>query len=125
MQVMAVFLGGMLGAICRYILSNPIHISSAFPFATFLINSSGCFFLAWFLTYASKWRSEVILFVGTGFTGAFTTFSTFTLDNVKLISSGQYIMSMVYIIGSIGIGLTMSGLGSTLAMWQKRRRETC
>ncbi|MGM9988373.1 MAG: fluoride efflux transporter CrcB [Bacillaceae bacterium] len=119
MRFLAVFLGGMIGAICRYYISNEWNSLGAFPLGTFFINILGCFFLTWLLIYATKLNPILILLIGTGFTGSFTTFSTFSLENVKLLTSGAYAMSIMYTFLSIGIGLCMSYLGYLLACRMK------
>jgi len=124
MNYIVIFLGGTIGAICRYALGNFITYSpSKFPVNTFMINMIGCLFLGFFLTYSkNKLRKELILLIGTGFTGAFTTFSTFSLENVKLLENGQLITSFLYVFLSIGIGICLSYLGYLVAVQLLKRK---
>ncbi|MBP0723762.1 fluoride efflux transporter CrcB [Bacillus sp. RG28] len=124
MNYIVIFIGGAIGAICRYTLGNFISYSPGdFPMNTFIINMIGCLFLGFFLTYTKKkFSKELILLIGTGFTGAFTTFSTFSLENVKLIEDGQLITSFLYVFISLGIGICLSYLGYLLAVQILKRK---
>lgn len=82
-------IGGMLGALSRFLLSTWItsKASSRFPFATWIINISGSFCLGILAAYHLKntipeWTW---LLLGTGFLGAFTTFSTFAYETILLL----------------------------------------
>ncbi|UPM55345.1 fluoride efflux transporter CrcB [Gottfriedia acidiceleris] len=113
MNYIFILIGGFFGAILRYMISLSIHpLSNGFPIQTFLINIIGCFFLGFFLPMAKvKLKPEYTLLIGTGFTGAFTTFSTFSLENVILIDEKKLLVSLVYIISSIVIGISLAYLG--------------
>ncbi|GAA0589004.1 fluoride efflux transporter CrcB [Virgibacillus siamensis] len=84
---LAVGIGGMAGAVARYAVSILIVAGSGFPFATLLVNLTGCFLLS-FLFNQSKIKSilsrNVFTALGTGLLGSFTTFSTFTIETIKL-----------------------------------------
>ena len=118
MNVLMVMIGGFFGAISRFLLSEWIHTGSGFSLATFLINLSGCFFLGWFLTFVGqrkKVRAEFTLLIGTGFTGAFTTFSAFSLETLELFEAGHLSMGIIYVLGSTVFGLTLTYAGYRLA----------
>ncbi|WP_053363141.1 fluoride efflux transporter CrcB [Bacillus sp. FJAT-27251] len=112
MNALYIMAGGFVGSICRYVLGEWISVGS-FPFGTLLVNLAGCFFLGWFLTYASKRgtiKAETALMIGTGFTGSFTTFSTFATETAVL--AGESLAeALLYIILSIGMGIVFSFLG--------------
>lgn len=124
MNYLFIFIGGAIGAVCRYSLGNFIIYSpSDFPVNTFIINIIGCFFLGFFLTFTkNKLSKELILLIGTGFTGAFTTFSTFSLENIKLLGNGQLITSFLYMFLSLGIGISLSYVGYFLATQLLKRK---
>ncbi|WZY01133.1 fluoride efflux transporter CrcB [Bacillus sp. FSL W7-1360] len=114
MNIIAVMLGGFFGAICRYMLGEWLHIGEGFPIGTFLVNMSGCFLLGMFLTYeATKVprRDLLVLFVGTGFFGSFTTFSTFSTEVVLLCERGMVGLAIVYILLSVILGVLAAGGG--------------
>ena len=107
--------GGFLGTVLRYGVQLWLEPASAnFPLAVLMINLAGCFFLGWFFTITPvKWRipAEWRLLIGTGFTGAFTTFSTFSIDSIQLLQDRQVVLAVGYILLSVVIGLLMSFLG--------------
>lgn len=124
MKILLVFIGGFAGAICRFLMSEFIHSGSAFPLGTFIINLIGCFFLAWFLTIATnRMNVEFILFLGTGFTGAFTTFSTFSVEIVRLLEAGELAVSLAYTVLSVVGGVLLSYLGFRIASFMKKRAK--
>lgn len=127
MNYLLILIGGFFGAILRYIISLSIHpLSNGFPIQTFLINIIGCFFLGFFLPMAKvKLKPEYTLLIGTGFTGAFTTFSTFSLENVILMDEKKLIVSLVYIISSLVVGISLAYLGFKVAeKFNKVKGET-
>ena len=109
-QFFAVGVGGFLGAMIRFGLNQVIPQGSGFPITTLCINSIGCFCLAWLFT-KYKERTPVILGIGTGFLGAFTTFSTFTVDTLLSFEQGKWLLAGGYIASSVGGGLLFVGLG--------------
>lgn len=127
MNVVAVGIGGFFGAIVRYTVGEWIHTGAGFPLGTFVINLSGCFFLAWFLTMTGKrWmlNPSLALGIGTGFTGAFTTFSTFSVETLHLINSHQFLFALLYVLVSVLGGLGLAFAGAKLAFDRpKRERE--
>ncbi len=85
-----------------------------FPFGTFVVNITGCFLIGVFYAFAEKGNigsSELRLLLMTGICGGYTTFSTFSLDNMILLKSGNYLYFFLYAIGSLVIGLLATYLG--------------
>jgi fluoride exporter len=117
MYYLFVFIGGFIGSISRYLVGNTIQpLASGFPVQTFFINCFGSFFLGAFLPFAKiRLKPEYSLLIGTGFTGAFTTFSTFSLENVLLMNEKKYFVSCLYIFLSILIGIFLSFSGYKLS----------
>ena len=106
---------GIFGAMARYgigILFSPISI---FPYGTLCINWFGCFLLSWLTKSAFQrltWASEVKTAIGTGFVGSFTTFSTFSVETVKLVRDGNPLLGLLYILASLTGGFFMAYLGA-------------
>ncbi|NMI06368.1 fluoride efflux transporter CrcB [Paenibacillus sp. SZ31] len=127
-ELLYIGVGGFLGTLTRYAiqLGTPAaHVG--FPWAVLLINAIGSLFLGWFFTIAvpGKITPQLRLAIGTGFTGAFTTFSTFTLDIVRLSEGGEWVNAAIYIIVSLLAGLLLCALGMSLGqrMLAARRQE--
>jgi fluoride exporter len=92
--VLLVAVGGALGAAARYLLDRAIatHQTGPFPLGTLVINVSGSTALGLLLGLAVAHRlpSSVVTLVGTGFLGAYTTFSTFTFETLRLLEDGAW-----------------------------------
>jgi fluoride exporter len=123
-NVIALAIGGFLGTILRYGFGLWIQpLSNGFPLGTLIINLIGSFFLGWFFTIVLfHWRvsSEIRLGIGTGFTGAFTTFSTFSLEAVHLFQAYHSALAILYIFVSIMGGIALSGAGYLVVVLQSK-----
>ncbi|HVZ56048.1 MAG TPA: fluoride efflux transporter CrcB [Chitinophagaceae bacterium] len=109
-SLLLVGLGGALGSTLRYLCQKGVYqlYPHPFPWGTFLVNVSGCFLIGLFYALSEKsllftpdWR----LFLTTGFCGGFTTFSTFSYENLVLLRSGDIRYFLVYTLGSLTAGL--------------------
>ena len=120
MDFLAVGIGGIIGALCRYGIGTLVHNLSVsiFPFGTLTVNLVGSFLLS-FVAYGSllRWNlpRHYLLAVNTGFVGSFTTFSTFSVETVNLILHGQYITALSYQAISLMAGFLLSWAGIRLA----------
>lgn len=120
-DLLVVALGGAAGAICRYLfgLWAVARWGGTFPFGTLAINVSGCLALGFFgsLVLDRTWLlpPEWRLFVAVGFLGAYTTFSAFGLETLRLMETGATGAAVLYVGGSVGAGLLATWLGSILA----------
>jgi fluoride exporter len=89
MTILGLAIGGGLGALARYQLEGLIapRQQSPFPLSTLIVNVSGSFLLGLLvgLGLAGQLPDSTQIWVGVGFLGAFTTFSTFTYETVQLI----------------------------------------
>lgn len=103
--------GGMAGAMARYAMSRWIgkRFPVLFPLGTLSVNLSGSFFLG--LLMGTNTGEVFSLLFGTGFLGAFTTFSTFKLESVQLAEQKEWRLFAVYLVLSytLGIGLGIAG----------------
>ncbi|WP_418792163.1 fluoride efflux transporter CrcB [Phosphitispora sp. TUW77] len=120
MDFVAVGIAGFLGAVARFALSKIFRYGffGIFPFGTLFINLTGCFVLGFFLTLTLQYLKitpRLRLAFGTGFLGAYTTFSTFTVDSLKLIKSNQLFLAMVYILGTSVGSVIFAWLGVSLS----------
>jgi fluoride exporter len=113
--LLAVALGGALGAPARYEISQWIRVpKDAFPWATFWTNISGAFVLGLFLTIVIERlpaRRYPRPFFAIGFLGAYTTFSTMAVETVTLIKDGHALLGVGYACLSVAAGLTVAYAG--------------
>ena len=112
-------LGGVLGALSRYLLGSWLAVAagSGFPWATLQINLSGSILLGFLLRSFPTWgtSTDARAFLTVGFCGSFTTFSTFTVETVLLAQSGAYALAAAYALGSLALGVAGVVLGMALA----------
>lgn len=116
MNLIAVFLGGGIGSVLRYLLGAIFgkNFETVFPFATFLINITGSLFLGFVLgLFMAKTNvnTQLKLFLTVGVAGGFTTFSTFTVETFNLFKDGHNYLALIYPISSIiiGFGAVLAG----------------
>lgn len=102
----AVAIGGALGACSRYGLSGYITaaLGTAFPWATLIVNVFGGALIGLFyvlLQQQGVWPSLSKPIIITGFLGGLTTFSTFSLEALQLLQSGQFVYAVLYMMASV------------------------
>jgi CrcB protein len=126
-QIVLVSLGGALGALLRWGVGVAAGrwFGTAFPWGTFIINISGSLFLGWFTTVLADrlpqteglWLSpnDLRLMIAVGFTGAYTTFSTFEYESHGLLRDGNGLAGITYLFASVFLGLLAVRLGIFLA----------
>jgi CrcB protein len=115
---LTVFIGGCLGALSRYgiTLQYPSK-GGAWPTATFIVNMVGAFVLGLLLESLAQHGKDVglrrllRLGIGTGFIGAFTTYSTLAIDADLLVRRNHFALALAYTVISVAGGLILSALG--------------
>lgn len=106
--------GGFLGAISRYAVSKKLNYKFPFIFlGTFLINISGSLVLGFLVNIHLS--TETNLFMGIGFLGSFTTFSTFKIENIALVQSNQDKQFLIYLFLTYIAGILFAFIGFWLA----------
>src|SRR5712691_7222734 len=96
-QILLVAGGGALGAVTRFLVGLWFSrwSGTGWPYGTLFINVTGCFAIALFLTLANRfafppaWR----YFIPTGFIGAYTTFSTYEYETMRLVDLGSPLLA--------------------------------
>ena len=112
-------IGGFAGTCLRFLTGKLAHYlcPSSFPWGTFAVNVAGCLLIGLLFGLAERtnWiTSSMSLLLITGFCGGFTTFSTFSDDLFLLLQQRQGLYFVLYLAGSLVLGLLMVWLGRTL-----------
>jgi CrcB protein len=102
-DLLLVALGGALGSMARYGLSlMASFLSVSGLWATLTANGLGSFLIG--MSFA-LFKGDAYLLAAVGFCGGFTTFSTFSLQSVELLQSGQKGLAALYIVGSLALSM--------------------
>ena len=117
-ELAAIFAGGALGALLRVWIGTTLSGGApGWPWATFVINVTGSFALAYFATRLqerlpqSSYRRP---FLGTGFCGAYTTFSTMQVEVLRIIDRDRYGLAVAYAATSLAAGYLAIWIGTAL-----------
>ncbi len=113
-------LAGAFGAMARFGMINAVHhwFSRGFPYGTFAVNVLGSAlmgFLGVWLTLKLQWAPEYRIAILTGFLGAFTTMSTFSIDSLTLLERNQWLLAGLYVVGTVVLCLAAARGGMLLA----------
>jgi fluoride exporter len=121
-QIGLLIVFGALGTLARYGVAVATQTwlprdAQGFPWATLTVNVIGSFVLALvvFLALEGRVSQDIRLAVGTGFCGAFTTFSTFALETDALLTRGAWTEVALYVMGNLVLGFVAVLLGKALA----------
>lgn len=113
---MIVFAGSGAGGVARWAMQSKVieKINTIFPVSTFIVNISGCLLIG--LIYGLSTKSAIIpdewkLALITGFCGGYTTFSTFSFENLQLLKSGYYVPFFLNLFASVFMGVAAVALG--------------
>ena len=116
-----VALGGALGSMARFGVAKAVTALTGpkFPWGTLLINIGGSFVIGWFGTLTGSRGTvsvppDIRIFVMVGICGGFTTFSSFSLQTLELMQSGELLWAAGYILGSVVLCLLGVWLGTLL-----------
>lgn len=126
--ILYVFIGGCFGALARYgVIENLPTLANGWPLATTFVNLLGAFTLGLLLEGLSRIGEDIgtlratRLVLGTGFIGAFTTYSTFAVDTHSLIATGNLMTALWYVLSTLIGGLILCGVGIQIAAVHHQR----
>lgn len=119
-QLTAVAIGGAAGAVMRWLMAGAVQrwTGTAFPWGTFAVNALGSFLLGFLFVWLIErsTASELVrLALTVGLLGAFTTFSTYSLESIRLLQEGVLGMAAANIVGQVVVCLVLTWLGIQLA----------
>jgi fluoride exporter len=116
--ILGLIVAGALGSVLRYLVDRSVQrrLNSDFPLGILVVNVSGSLALG-LLTGAATHHalsSPWLVVAGTGFVGAYTTFSTFTFDTVRLADNDQWVPAAVNVALSLALGIGAAAAGLAL-----------
>ena len=119
-----VFIGGCIGTLARYgIISATPSQTNNWPLATFIVNIVGSFLLGLLLRSLFRLGDDkgklrlLRLGIGTGFIGAFTTYSSLSVEAALLVKNNHLVIALVYSVSSVIGGIISCAIGSQIASW--------
>ncbi len=116
LQLLTIAGGGALGAVLRFGMSSYVYrlLGRDFPYGTLAVNVVGSLLMGiLFILFierglvSAEWRSAIII----GFLGAFTTFSTFSIETLMLVESGELSRAALNVVLSVTLCLVATWLG--------------
>lgn len=117
MHLLLVALGGALGALARYSVYHlALRLEQHAALATLIVNAGGAFLIGMMfvlLTERSGLEPQLQNLLSIGFLGAFTTYSTYSLDALRMLENGQVVLALLYLIGTMLVCLAAVWLGAT------------
>lgn len=122
MKIFLIGLGGFIGALARFYTSKWVNllIGHRIPFGTMTVNVLGSFIMGLVVTLSVEKMvvsEDIRMLIGVGFLGAFTTFSTFSVESIYLVEEGSYLPAFVYISGNLLLSIFAAFLGILLARY--------
>lgn len=118
--LLAVAGGGSIGAPSRYLLDRAVsgRIDADLPWGTFVINVTGSLVLGLLTGLMLKHRLGPVptALLGTGFCGAYTTYSTFTYETLRLVEDGELLKGAANVAASVVVGLGAAAAGLALGL---------
>lgn len=118
-QIIYVGIGGFIGAVLRYLITiqSSEMINSSFPLGTLIVNVVGGFLIGMIVELSISTdmiSANLKLFLTTGIMGGLTTFSTFSLETINLISSERYLLGITNVF--LNVFLSLGGVALARAV---------
>jgi fluoride exporter len=115
LTILLVGVGGAIGSVCRFLVSTWIQRSShsSFPWGTYVVNGTGSLLIGgvYGLLDTGGSGDELLVFLVAGLLGGYTTFSTFSLENLKLLENRRYGWLLHNTFGQVAGGLLFAAVG--------------
>ena len=117
LEVFLVFIGAGFGGVLRFVLGSMVYSYTGryFPYGTLAINLTGCFLIGlMYITITQKFpnlSTYLSALIIVGILGGYTTFSSFSLETLRLIQDGKPLYALINIFVSVILGLILTYLG--------------
>lgn len=111
-------IAGGVGSVARFVLDGVVRgrFGTRLPWGTAIINVSGSFLLGLLTGLATRGLpTEVVLVLGTGLLGGYTTFSTASVETIRLLQQRRAAASLLYALGVLVLSIAAALLGLALA----------
>jgi fluoride exporter len=116
--VLLMMMAGGAGAVARFTTDEAVQRrgDGSYPWGTFWVNVSGCLLLGLIWGFVDNHSSDTALqtIAGTGFCGGFTTFSTFSVESIRLVETQRYGAAARYVGTSLVVGALAAAVGLAL-----------
>lgn len=118
-QIAAIAVGGAVGSVLRFWMSNGVHalVGRGFPYGTLAVNVLGCLAMGFlFVLFLERLSDDTVLRAGVlvGLLGGFTTFSSFSIETFSLIEQSAWLKAAFNMIASLVLCLAATWIGVIL-----------
>ena len=121
-QYIFVFIGGGLGAVCRYLATSffAMRFGAAFPYGTLFVNVTGSFLMGLvmgllpLLPRGALLPENLRLLLAVGFLGGFTTFSSFSMETLALLQGAHALSALLNVLANVILGMAAAWAGLLL-----------
>lgn len=120
LNTLLIFFGAGLGGVCRYYISNGVCclVGRQFPYGTLVVNASGSFLMGLLFALIVKrfnpLEPQLRALLAIGFLGGYTTFSSFSIETLGLLESGEWSSALLNILLSILLCIVLTWIGLLL-----------
>lgn len=120
-EIVLVFIGAGLGGVLRFILGSQVYAYTGrnFPYGTLVINLTGSFIMGFLYVYITQkfedFTPQLTAFILVGLLGGYTTFSSFSIETLRLFQDGKVLYGFINIFTSTIFGVLLAYLGFIFA----------
>ena len=117
LTVVLLALAGGVGAGSRYVLDRMITVSGGFPVGILVVNVTGSFALGLVTGMGAFLSPEVVLVLGVGLLGGYTTFSTVSVETALMAERRERVRAWANLLGTLALAVAAAAAGIVVGMW--------